>query len=155
MRNRNDGHLPSRAGGRLMSANWPRITVVTPSYNQAQFLEETMCSVLDQKYPNLEYIVIDGGSADGSCDIIRNYESQLAHWGSEKDRGAADAIAKGLRQATGSIVAYLNSDDVYVSGSLKAAAEAFEKPCDVVYGDTYWTDAAGRVIGQRRQTPFD
>jgi glycosyltransferase involved in cell wall biosynthesis len=80
---------------------YPKITVVTPSYNQADFLEETIQSVLNQKYPNLEYIIIDGGSTDSSVNIIKKYEKYLAYWVSEKDRGQTDAIAKGFQKSTG------------------------------------------------------
>ena len=98
---------------------FPRISIVTASYNQGKFIEETIRSVLDQDYPNLEYIIIDGGSKDESVDVIRRYEKQLAYWVSEKDKGAADAIAKGFARATGEIFAYLNSDDLYLAGSLQ------------------------------------
>jgi glycosyltransferase involved in cell wall biosynthesis len=133
----------------------PRITVVTASYNQGKFLEATMRSVLDQGYPNLEYIVIDGASKDGSVDIIRRYEKHLAYWVSEKDKGAADAIVKGFSRATGTILAYLNSDDLYLPGSLEAMARVMDDPAvDVAYGNMYWIDTDGNVIGQQRQTPF-
>lgn len=136
--------------------NYPRITVVTPSFNQAQFLEETIRSVVLQDYPNLEYIVIDGGSSDGSVDIIEKYERYISYWISEKDRGPADAINKGFEKATGSILAYLNSDDVYQPGSLHAIANAFatDEKADVVYGNTFWTDGRGKVLAEKRQTPF-
>jgi len=138
------------------STGLPKITVVTPSYNQAGFLEETLRSVLLQGYPNLEYIVMDGGSTDGSAEIIRKYEKHLAYWVSEKDRGASHAIAKGFERATGQILAYLNSDDPYLAGALQTAAREFQThpDADVVYGDTYWTDAEGTVLAERRQTPF-
>ena len=138
------------------SSQLPRVTVVTPSYNQAEFLEETLRSVLLQSYPNLEYIVMDGGSTDGSIDVIRKYEKHLAYWVSEKDRGASDAVARGFERATGSILAYLNSDDPYLPGAIHAAVAMFETQaeCDVVFGDTYWTDSSGNVLAQRRQTPF-
>ncbi|HLQ78185.1 MAG TPA: glycosyltransferase family 2 protein [Terriglobia bacterium] len=135
--------------------NFPRISIVTPSYNQGRFIDLTMQSVLSQNYPNLEYIVIDGGSTDDSVEVIRRYDKSLAYWVSEKDSGAADAIAKGFRHATGDILAYLNSDDLYCPGTLHAVAAAFEsgKP-DVVYGNTWWIDTDGRRTGERRQTPF-
>jgi glycosyltransferase involved in cell wall biosynthesis len=133
----------------------PQITIVTPSFNQAAFLEQTIDSVLSQGYPNLEYIIIDGGSTDGSIDVIRRHEKHLACWISEKDRGPSDALSKGLRRATGTILAYLNSDDVYAPGCLKAIAEVMSDPAvDVAYGNMYWIDGDGNVIGEQRQTPF-
>jgi glycosyltransferase involved in cell wall biosynthesis len=138
------------------NAALPRVTVVTPSYNQAEFLEETIRSVLLQGYPDLEYIVMDGGSRDDSAAIIRKYEKFLTYWVSEKDRGAADAVARGLARASGTILAYLNSDDPYRPGAISCAADQFVKhpEADVVFGDTYWTDAQGLVVAERRQTPF-
>jgi glycosyltransferase involved in cell wall biosynthesis len=133
----------------------PRISVITASYNQAPFIEQTILSVLNQNYFNLEYIIIDGGSTDGSVDIIRKYESRLAYWVSEKDQGASDALRKGFDRATGSIFAYLNSDDYYMPGALHHVAEVFQKTsADVVYGDMYWVDEDGKVLAERRQTPL-
>src|SRR5215831_15323038 len=133
----------------------PRISIVTPSYNQGEFLEQTILSVLDQKYSNLEYIIIDGGSTDNSIDIIKKYARHLAYWTSEPDRGAADAIAKGFAKATGEIMAYLNSDDIYMPGALEAAAERLSNAnADLVYGNAEWIDPAGSRIAERRQTPF-
>lgn len=107
--------------------HYPKISIITPSFNQAHFLTETMESVLGQRYPNLEYVVIDGGSTDGSVDVIRRYSDRLAHWESERDRGQAHAINKGLTKATGEIVAFLNSDDLYLPGTLHAVADAFSR----------------------------
>jgi glycosyltransferase involved in cell wall biosynthesis len=103
----------------------PRITIVTPSFNQGRFIETTIRSVLLQGYPNLEYIIIDGGSTDNSVEIIKKYEPWLTFWISEKDRGQAHAINKGFARATGEIYAYLNSDDFYKPGALQSCASAF------------------------------
>lgn len=119
----------------------PRLSIITPSYNQAAYLEKTIQSVLDQKYPNLEYLIIDGGSTDGSVDIIRKYEKHLAFWVSEKDSGQCDAINKGLRKATGDIWAYLNSDDYYLPGAFDAVIKAFvENPA------VKWVTGSGRYV---------
>jgi glycosyltransferase involved in cell wall biosynthesis len=112
---------------------WPRISIITPSLNQSRFIEETICSVLHQEYPNLEYIIVDGGSSDGSLDIIRRFEHRLSYWVSEPDRGQAHALNKGLRLATGEIVAYINSDDVYFPHALATAADAFRSNPDALW----------------------
>jgi len=106
----------------------PRLTIITPSLNQAPYLERTIRSVLDQEYPDLEYIVVDGGSSDGSVDVLRQYESRLAYWVSEPDRGQSHAINKGLSRATGDVVAYINSDDYYLPGAFETALPLFENP---------------------------
>lgn len=104
----------------------PKISVITPSYNQANFIEQTIKSVLDQNYPNLEYIIMDGGSTDGTLEILKKYDTKII-WKSEKDEGQADAINKGLRLATGEIVAYINSDDTYEAETLKRIGEFFKE----------------------------
>jgi len=127
---------------------WPRVSIVTPSFNQGQFIEETIRSVLLQGYPNLEYTIIDGGSTDGSTDVIRKYEQWLAYWVSEPDRGQAHAINKGWERAHGEILAYLNSDDLLAPGALRCVAETCLAQPDaaVVYGDYDLTDEASRLI---------
>ncbi|MDY6987431.1 MAG: glycosyltransferase family 2 protein [Thermodesulfobacteriota bacterium] len=109
---------------------WPQISIVTPSYNQGEFIEETIRSVLLQAYPAVEYIIIDGGSTDESVEIIKKYEPWLSHWVSEPDRGQSHGINKGLALATGKILAWLNSDDYLLPGALRAVAEAYGKAPD-------------------------
>jgi glycosyltransferase involved in cell wall biosynthesis len=125
--------------------NLPRVTIITPSYNQAPFLEETIRSVLSQEYPDLEYIIVDGGSTDGSVEIIQRYAGRLAWWVSEKDRGQADAINKGFARATGEIVAWLNSDDYYLPGAIQAAVMELQNhpEAGMVFGDVVSIDGAG------------
>lgn len=131
---------PGRRGAAM-----PRITVVTPSYNQGRYLEAAILSVLAQSYPNLEYIIVDGGSTDNSVDIIRRYEAWITRWTSEPDGGAANAINRGFAGATGDIFAWLNSDDAYLPGALHAAAEVFmaQPDVDLAYGEGWYMDETG------------
>ncbi|MBI5296374.1 MAG: glycosyltransferase [Chloroflexi bacterium] len=117
---------------------WPRISVVTPTYNQGHFIEETIRSILLQGYPNLEYIIMDGGSTDNTVEIIKKYEPWLTYWVSEKDRGQSHAINKGWAMSTGEIIAYFNSDDMYSPG-------AFEKAAITLSGDPSLSAVVGRI----------
>lgn len=131
-----------------MTECYPRITIVTPSYNQAKYLPEAIESILGQDYPNLEYIIVDGGSTDGSVDIIKRYESQLAFWVSEKDSGQSEAINKGLRRATGQLFNWINSDDVLFPGALQRVAEAYAKhpQADMIVGCRARSGADGKIF---------
>jgi glycosyltransferase involved in cell wall biosynthesis len=136
----------------------PLITVVTPSYNQGRFIRETIGSVLTQDYPNIEYWVIDGGSTDATLSIVREYEGDRRfHWLSEPDRGQADAVNKGWRRAQGEFLGWLNSDDSYLPGALKAQALALiaHPEVGVVYGDAIFTDQHGHHLQRYHTRPFD
>lgn len=111
----------------------PKITIITPSYNQGLYLEQTIQSVLEQGYPNLEYFVMDGGSTDNSVEIIRKYHRHITHWVSEEDKGQSEAINKGLRLATGQVINWLNSDDYYMPGALHHVASVFLDPAVTAY----------------------
>jgi glycosyltransferase involved in cell wall biosynthesis len=132
-----------------MQAEKPTVTIVTPSYNQAPYLEATIRSVLDQDYPRIEYIVMDGGSTDGSVEIIKKYADRLAFWTSEPDEGQTDAINKGFARAKGEIIAWLNSDDVYRPGAIAEAVAFMQTHPDIgmVYGNADYIDGEGNIIG--------
>lgn len=136
---------------------WPKISIVTPSYNQGHFIEETIRSVLLQDYPNLEYIIIDGDSCDNSVEIIKKYSKHISYWVSEPDRGQAHAINKGISWAHGDIMAWLNSDDIYLPKCFDKVTEAFRQhpEADVVYGDHIFIDSEGKEILRKREIPVD
>jgi glycosyltransferase involved in cell wall biosynthesis len=127
-----------------------RISIVTPSYNQAQYLEQTICSVLEQDYPDIEYIIVDGKSTDGSLEIIRKYADRLSWWVSEPDRGQTDALNKGFAHATGDLLTWINSDDTYTPGAIREAVKFFEahQNAALIYGDANYIDESGRVVGR-------
>jgi glycosyltransferase involved in cell wall biosynthesis len=134
----------------------PLVSVVTPSYNQGRYIEETIQSVLSQDYSNLEYLVLDGGSSDATLEILQRYEGRL-RWISESDRGQADAINKGFRLARGEILGWLNSDDVYLPGTIQKVVQYFQTHRDIgmLYGEGYHVDAMGKVIERYYTEPFD
>lgn len=136
---------------------WPKISIVTPSFNQAPYIEETIRSVLDQGYPNLEYIIIDGGSTDGSAGVIERYSDHLAYWVSEPDKGQTDALIKGFRHATGEILGWLCSDDLHEPYTLHEVAAAFrdDPRRQVVYGDSLWIDGDGEPIRPKKEISFN
>jgi glycosyltransferase involved in cell wall biosynthesis len=124
-----------------------KLSVITPSYNQGQFIEETIQSVLNQEYENLEYFIIDGGSTDNTLEIIKKYENKLTYWASEKDNGQTHAINKGFKMATGDIISWLNSDDVYCEKTLSAVSEYFENhpECQWLAGNLLYMEANGHA----------
>ena len=137
---------------------WPKISIVTPSYNQADYLEETIRSVLLQNYPNLEYIIIDGGSSDGSVEIIKKYERWLTLWESKKDRGQSHAINKGWKQSTGVLLAWVNADDYLENCALKKVADIYhnkdKKDLGFIHGKSKTISANGWYLSERG-APFN
>lgn len=136
----------------------PLVTIVTPSYNQAPYLELTIRSVLEQDYPNIEYIIMDGGSSDGSVQIIERYSDRLAYWETVKDKGQTDAINKGFSHAHGEILAWLNSDDVLYPQAVREAVDYLvsHPECGLVYGNCNFINAQNEIIGRfnAKQTDY-
>lgn len=133
-----------------------KVSIITPSFNQSRYLEQTIRSVLQQDYPDLEYFIVDGGSTDSSVEIIRRYEEKLAGWVSEKDRGQAEAINKGIRASSGEIVAWLNSDDIYLPGAIQKAVQAFQQhpEAGLVYGNVISIDENARPFNLQTFQPY-
>ena len=122
---------------------FPKISIVTPSYNQGKYLEQTIRSVLDQNYPNLEFIIIDGGSSDNSVEIIKKYADRITYWVSEKDRGQTDALNKGVARCTGEVFGYINSDDLLLPGSLEHVARAWQDGARWIVGWSQYLEIGG------------
>ena len=135
---------------------FPLVSIITPSYNQARFLEATIQSVLGQDYPNMEYLVVDGASTDGSVGIIHRYAGRLSWWVSEKDSGQSEAVNKGFRRARGEFVGWINSDDVYLPGAVSAAVKVFQShpQAGLVYGDAQAIDADGKLFNLMRARQY-
>jgi len=137
------------------SDRFPKLTIITPSYNQAEFLERTILSVLNQNYPNLEYIIVDGGSTDRSVEVIKKYEQYLSYWVSEKDRGQVHAINKALEKATGEYISFQNSDDVYFPGTFNRFGKAaMQSADDIIYGDLFMISTTDEVTEILKTTSY-
>lgn len=137
-------------------SNSPLISIITPSYNQGRYIEETILSVLNQDYPRVEYLVMDGDSTDNTREILAKYGTRLT-WSSERDGGQADAINTGFRAATGDIFGWINSDDTYLPGALSKIVRYFQThpDIDLVYGEGHLVDADGVILDRYPTEPFD
>ncbi len=136
---------------------FPKISIITPSLNQGKFIEKTILSVINQNYPDLEYIIIDGGSIDNTVDIIKKYEKYLSYWISEKDSGQSNAINKGLKKSSGELIAWINSDDFYCENVFTKIAEYFElnKNVNWLYGNTFFINEKGEMINYKKPLKFN
>ncbi len=141
----------------IKMTNLPLVSIITPSFNQAQYLEKTIQSVLGQDYPNIEYIIVDGGSKDGSVDVIKKYEGRITWWVSEQDKGQTDAINKGFNRARGEILAWLNSDDTYNPGAITEAVKYLLENSEVgmVYADCNFINEDDKFIGKFKAAQTD
>jgi len=138
------------------SSGSPLVTIVTPSFNMERYLPRTIESVLTQDYPNIEYIVMDGASTDGTHEILKAYGGRLQYF-SEPDKGPSDAVHKGFQHAHGEILAWMGADDIYLPGAVRLGVEALlaRPEIDVIYGEGYWIDEQGAVISRYPTLPFD
>ncbi len=137
--------------------DYPKMSIIVPSFNQGHFLEETLNSIIDQSYPNLELIVIDGGSTDNTVDILRKYDRDITYWVSEEDNGQTHAINKGFKKSTGDLVAWMNSDDIYYPEAFKTIADSYVSTNggkDVYFGDKTNIDKDGGIIKKYYYPPF-
>lgn len=131
------------------ASKWPRITIITPSFNQGEFIEETIKSILNQNYPNLEYFIVDGGSTDNTLDVIRKYEDRIDWWVSEPDRGQSHSINKGLKRATGEIINFINSDDMLFPHALRRVAQCYLKysgKVELIAGANARISSEGKIL---------
>ena len=140
----------------MNNGQYPKITIVTPVYNNVKYIKNCIVSVLNQNYPNLEYIVIDGASTDGTAEIIKKYKDKLAYYVSEKDRGQTHALNKGFAKATGDVFAWLNADEEYLSGTLMEVGKAFlaDTELDFFFGNRVIIDENHNEIGRKRWAPM-
>lgn len=134
----------------------PLVSVIIPSYKQGKFIERTILSVLNQTYPNIELIIIDGGSTDKTIGIIKKYENKISYWVNEKDKGQSNAINKGVQKANGSYIGWINSDDIYFKDTIKDCVDVLTKNpgFDVVFGNYVYIDENDKIIRTRKELPF-